>query len=96
MQLKKEFRYKPLGAELLPEKFTLLQLQKLYEAIYEIKLDKGNFRKKVLSVGHLEETDETLHDVGHRKPRLYRFHTERYQELLSRGVYIDILPKGMG
>ncbi|NJM94523.1 MAG: hypothetical protein HC842_07550 [Cytophagales bacterium] len=69
------------------------QLQQLYESIYEVKLDKGNFRKKMLSVGHLIELDETQENVSHRKAKLFRFDYDYYQELLSRGVYIDILPK---
>ena len=47
-----------VGSELLPKKFTLLQLRKLYEAIYQREFDPGNFRKKILSLGVLEKLDQ--------------------------------------
>ena len=93
MELKRRFRYEPLGYELLPQKFTFLQLQQLYEAIYEVKLDKGNFRRKMLSVGHLIELDETQENNSHRKAKLFKFNFDYYQKLLDRGIYIDIIPK---
>lgn len=92
-ELKRKFRYEPLGFELLSEKFTLLELQQLYEAIYEVKLDKGNFRKKMLSVGHLVEMDEYQQHATHRRAKLFSFNSIYYQELLENGVYIDIVPK---
>ena len=56
--LQDQIKVKPVGFELLPEKFTLVQLQDLYEAIYQKKIDKRNFRKKILSMGILEKLDE--------------------------------------
>lgn len=91
--LKRKFRYEPLGFELLSEKFTLLELQQLYEAIYEVKLDKGNFRKKMLSIGHLRELEEYQQNTTHRRAKLFSFKSDYYQELLEKGVYIDIVPK---
>jgi 8-oxo-dGTP diphosphatase len=58
IRLQQKARYSLVGSELLPEKFTLLQLRKLYEAIYQRDFDPGNFRKKILSLELLERTEE--------------------------------------
>jgi 8-oxo-dGTP diphosphatase len=72
-ELRRKTRREPIGFELLPPRFTLTQLQKLYETILERRLDKRNFRKKVLASGILIELDEVEKDVAHRAARLYRF-----------------------
>src|SRR3954466_3369445 len=84
-RLKGKVRYQPIGFELLPEKFTLSQLQRLYETILERELDKRNFRKKVLALGLLEELDEVEQDVAHRAARLYRFDERTYRALVKQG-----------
>ncbi len=84
-RLKGKIRYEPIGFELLPEKFTLSQLQHLYEACLEEPIDKRNFRKKILGMGLLVETDEIQKDVAHRAARLYRFDANRYEQLKKRG-----------
>ncbi len=58
IRLQQKAGYSLAGSELLPEKFTMLQLRKLYEAIYQREFDAGNFRKKILSLGLLRKTDE--------------------------------------
>jgi len=68
-RLKGKVRYQPLGFELLPKKFTLSQLQGLYETILERELDRRNFRKKILAMDILEELDEVQQDVAHRAAR---------------------------
>ena len=83
-------RYQPIGFELLPEKFTLSQLQHLYEAILERQLDKRNFRKKILSMDLLVETDEIEQDVSHRAARLYRFDETKYRRLVKKGFNFEI------
>ncbi len=65
-RLRGKVRYQPIGFELLPEKFTLRQLQHLYEVILGRKLDKRNFRKKVQAMEMVQETDEIETDVAHR------------------------------
>lgn len=62
-----------LTSELLPKKFTLSQLQELYEIVLNQKLDKRNFRKKMISKGQLEETDEKQTGVSHKPAKLYTF-----------------------
>lgn len=89
-RLKGKVRYQPIGFELLPEKFTLRQLQHLYETILERSLDKRNFRKKVLSFGFVEETGEIEKDVAHRAARLYRFNEAKYRDLVERGYNFEI------
>src|SRR5260370_29051012 len=82
-RLKGKVRYQPIGFELLPPKFTLSQLQHLYETILELPLDKRNFRRKALAMGFLEETDEIEQDVAHLAARLYRFNETNYRRLVK-------------
>lgn len=89
-QLKQNARYKPIGFELLPEKFTIPQLQILYEAIYQRELDARNFRKKVLSLNVLEKLDEKDKTTSKRGAFLYKFNYENYQKLLKSGYNFEI------
>ena len=89
-RLRGKVRYQPLGFELLPEKFTLRQLQQLYETILGRSLDKRNFRKKILRMGLLKELDEVETDVPHRAARLYRFDRRKYKRLTSQGFNFGI------
>lgn len=89
-RLKGKIRYQPIGFELLPGKFTLSQLQHLYETILERSLDKRNFRRKVLAMDFLEETDEIQQDVAHRAARLYRFNEAKYRKLVKQGFLFEL------
>ncbi len=89
-RLQNKLRYEPIGFELLPRKFTLRQLQRLYEIILDRSLDKRNFRKKILGMDVLEELDEVETDVAHRAARLYRFNQKRYREMVKQGVNFEI------
>jgi 8-oxo-dGTP diphosphatase len=89
-RLKAKVRYQPVGFELLPTKFTLSQLQHLYEAVLETSLDKRNFRKKILAMGVLEELDEVEQDVAHRAARLYRFDRTQYRDLTRQGFNFEL------
>ena len=82
-RLRNKVRYLPIGAELLPPKFTLTQLQRLYEAVLEEELDKRNFRKRILALDILEELDEVEQDVARRAARLYRFDRSQYRKALK-------------
>jgi 8-oxo-dGTP diphosphatase len=88
-RLQGKVRYQPIGFELLPPKFTLSQLQHLYETVLEQKFDKRNFRKKILSMGLLIELDEIEQDVAHRAARLYQFDERKYQQLKKRGFNFE-------
>ncbi len=89
-RLQNKVRYQPIGFQLLPQKFTLTQLQQLYEIILDRSLDKRNFRKKILSMNVLQELDEVETDVAHRAARLYRFNVQRYREMVKQGVNFEI------
>ncbi len=89
-RLKGKVRYQPIGFELLPQKFTLSQLQQMYETILERSLDKRNFRKKVLGMDLLVELDEIQTDVAHRAARLYRFDERKYKRWLKQGFNFEI------
>ncbi len=89
-QLKLRVRMAPIGFELLPPKFTLTELQQLYESILETELDKRNFRKKILSMNLLEELEETQEGVAHRPAKLYQFDQERYRQFIDQGYSFDL------
>lgn len=84
-RLKAKVRYQPIGFELLPRKFTLTQLQRLYEIILERDLDKRNFRKKILAMDILIELDEVEQGVAHRAARLYQFDERKYKKKVRAG-----------
>lgn len=89
-RLRNKLRYQPVGFELLPKKFTLTQLQRMYEVILERPLDKRNFRKKILAMDLLVELDEVQKDVAHRAARLYKFDDRRYKKLVKAGFSFEI------
>lgn len=89
-RLKGKIRYEPVGFELLPEKFPLSELQRLYETILEQPLDKRNFRKKILGTGLLADTEEIQQDVAHRAARLYRFDEAGYRRLKKAGLNFEL------
>jgi 8-oxo-dGTP diphosphatase len=89
-RLRGKLRYQPIGFELLPKKFTLSQLQHLYELVLERELDKRNFRKRVLAMDLLIETDEVQQDVAHRAARLYRFDERKYRRLAKAGFNFEL------
>jgi 8-oxo-dGTP diphosphatase len=84
-RLRGKVRYAPIGFELLPPRFSLTQLQRLYELVRGEALDKRNFRKKILSMDLLVETDEVEQGVRHRAARLYRFDRKKYEKLAKQG-----------
>ena len=89
-QLRQRVRYKPIGFELLPQKFTLTQLQNLYECILGESLDKRNFRKKILGFKMLLPLDTFQKGVSHRAARLYRFDSKAYQKLKKNGFIFQL------
>ena len=89
-RLKGKVRYQPIGFELLASKFTLFELQHLYEVILGTGLDKRNFRKKVLSFGLLLPLEETQTAGRHRPARLFRFDVVKYEELKKRGFNFEL------
>ncbi len=89
-RLQGKVRYEPIGFELLPTKFTLTQLQRLYETVLGKPLDKRNFRKKILKMALLLELDETETNVAHRAARLYQFDEAKYLQLKEKGFNFEL------
>jgi 8-oxo-dGTP diphosphatase len=85
-----QIKIKPTGFELLPEKFTLVQLLDLYEAIYQRKIDKRNFRKKILTMGILEKLEEKEKETSKKGAYYYRFIKERYYKQVENGFYFNL------
>ncbi len=85
-KVRRKARYRPIGFELLPEKFTIPQLQKLYEAIYQRELDRRNFWKKIQSMNVLEKLDEKDKTTSKKGAYLYRFVQHRYDEMVEQGI----------
>ncbi|WP_423819299.1 NUDIX domain-containing protein [Salinimicrobium sp. TIG7-5_MAKvit] len=90
-KLKNKARYQPLGFELLPEKFTIPQLQSVYEAIFQRELDTRNFRKKVFSHNVLVKLDEKDKSSSKRGAFLYKFDHKRYSDLIKGGSDFGVL-----
>jgi ADP-ribose pyrophosphatase YjhB (NUDIX family) len=84
--LRQKVAHHPIGFELLPSKFTLPQLQSLYEAIYETPLDKRNFTKKMLSLGILNKLNEKEKESSRKGAFYYVFDSNKYGKLQSNGV----------
>ena len=90
LRLKHKVRHEPIGFNLLPEKFTLLELQRLYEAVLNITLDKPNFRRKMMKMNLLVNTDEKQSGVSYRAANLYRFDLKVYKELTEQGFVFEV------
>jgi 8-oxo-dGTP diphosphatase len=88
--LRYSVRNRPVGFELLPTKFTIGQLQSLYEALLNEKYDKANFRKRILSMNMLRALKENQINVPHRPGRLYSFDKEKYDQLKSKGFSFEL------
>lgn len=89
-RLRRKCSTQPVGFELLPEKFTLPQLQLLYEEIFGRALDKRNFRKKILSLGVLEKLEEKDKEGSRKGAFLYRFDKKKYDALMNNGFNFEI------
>lgn len=90
MDLQEHAKAIPVGITLMPAKFTLTQLQELYEAVFQKKLDRGNFRKNILAINLLEKLDEKDKTGSRKGAWLYRFNEKKYFDLLNNGVLIKI------
>lgn len=85
-QLRQKVANHPIGFELLPDKFTLPQLQNLYEAVYETPLDKRNFTRKILSLGILNKLKEKEKESSRKGAYYYIFDKAKYTRLEREGV----------
>jgi hypothetical protein len=89
-RLRHRAKNQPIGFELLPKKFTIPQLQMLYEAIYQKKIDNRNFRKKLLGMDVLEKLETKDKSTSKKGAYLYRFDKKRYNKLLQDGFLFDL------
>jgi 8-oxo-dGTP diphosphatase len=78
--------HQPIGYTLLEKKFTLPEIQSLYETILDKKLDRRNFPKKLMSLGLLKDTKEVRSIGGHRSPKLYTFDKKKYDQSIKEGI----------
>ena len=76
--LRIQLAYLPIGKNLLPKKFTMPELQKLYETILNKPLDRRNFQRKILGFGILNKLNETRKGGAHKAPFLYTFNDKKY------------------
>ncbi len=90
-KLRQEAKTKPLGFELLPEKFTLPRLHQLYEAIYQKKIDNRNFRKSMLSFDVLQKLEEKEKGSSKKGAHFYKFNVEKYKQLTENGNYFSVI-----
>lgn len=89
-RLRRQLKYKPIGFNLLPDKFPLLALQELYEAIFGVSFDKPNFRRKIMKMNLLIPLQEKQTGVAHRSARLYKFDKNRYDSLTEKGFIFEM------
>lgn len=87
--LRERIHFEPIGFELLPEKFTLKQLQNLYEAVLDVRFDRSNFAKKMHHFNILTQLDETIWPTPKREAHLYKFNEESYNELKQKGFRLE-------
>ena len=85
--LRSNTKIKPVGFNLLPEKFTLNQMQKLYEAIFDKKIDNRNFRRKIIKLDILDKLEEKQSGVAHKPANYYKFNKNRYEKYLKSGFF---------
>lgn len=88
-RLKAKLRYQPIGFDLLPKHFLFSDLEQLYSTILEVEIDRRNFRKKVLSLRFVEETDEISQSSKGRPAKFFRFNPALYKDLIDKGVNFD-------
>ncbi len=88
-RLKERICFEPVGFELLPEIFTMPELQNLYEAILEVKFDRRNFYNKMLKLGILTEAEPRPANASRRTPTKYRFNAVKYAELKQKGFRLE-------
>ena len=87
--LRKQVNSEPFGLNLMPDKFTMPELQRLYETIFGKTLDRRNFQKKMMKLGFIEKLEERKRGGAHKAPFLYRFHQENYQKALDQGIRFE-------
>ncbi len=89
-RLRSKLTYQPVGFDLLPDEFLFSDLENLYCKILEKEIDRRNFRKKILSFGIVEETENFSAKKAGRPAKLYRFNKQKYNQLHKKGFLFEI------
>ena len=89
-KLRQKARYQPIGFELLPTKFTIPQLQLLYECIYNKKIDDRNFRKKIFSYDILTKTNLKDKSTSKKGAFLYKFNKKKFNSFIAKGYNFEL------
>lgn len=87
--LRQQIYFEPIGFELLPNQFTIKELQSLYEAILDVRFDRRNFYNKMKRLEILEQTENTVNATKKKKARLFQFNKQKYEELKQKGVRVE-------
>lgn len=90
IQVREKSKFQPIGFELLSEKFTIPQLKKLYDSIYQKDFDKRNFSKKILSMNILERLNEKEHSNSIRAASLFKFDKKKYLKQINKGFHFEL------
>jgi ADP-ribose pyrophosphatase YjhB (NUDIX family) len=90
LSLRRELNDYPIGRDLLPAKFTMPELQRVYETILGKSLDRRNFQKKMLALDILERLKEIKRGGAHKAPYLYRFDPKKYDRAMKEGLRIGL------
>lgn len=89
-ELQMNLNYHPIGYNLLPDKFTMPELQKLYETILNRSLDRRNFQRKIIATCILKKLDDTKKGVAHKAPSYYKFDLKQYKNALRVGMGFEL------
>ena len=88
-ELRKQIHFEPIGFELLPEKFTVKELQLLYESILNVKFDRRNFYNKMKHLEVLTQLDEKVFNSPKKEAYLFKFNPKKYSELKQKGFKLE-------
>lgn len=88
-ELRKQIHFEPVGFELLPEKFTIKELQNLYEAILDVHFDRRNFYNKMKRLEILVQQEETSNPSTKKEAYLFKFNAKKYNELKQKGFRLE-------
>ncbi|MFK6999441.1 NUDIX hydrolase [Flavobacterium oreochromis] len=89
-RLQAKLTYQPIGFDLLPKEFLFSELEHLYTSIIGKEIDRRNFRKKILSLGFIEETEHIHHSKSGRPAKFFKFNIAKYKELTNEGMVFEI------
>lgn len=88
-ELRRQIHFEPVGFELLPEKFTIRELQNLYEAILDVKFDRRNFYNKMKHLELLVQLNETVRQSAKKEAQLFSFNADKYNDFKQRGFRLE-------